>query len=53
MIKKIDFTDIMMFLGLAFIGVGLFLYFGLGIALTVDGVLLLLLGFFGGAIKAK
>jgi len=33
--------------------VGVYLWVGLGISLTVVGVLLLVIGFFAGAIKAK
>jgi len=41
------------FIGLALIGVGLYFCAGLGVSLTVVGVLLLVIGFFAGAIKAK
>jgi len=43
-VGKIDFADVLIFLGLSLLGVGLFLCFGLGVALAVDGVLLIGLG---------
>jgi len=43
-VNRIDFPDVLTFLGLSLLGVGLFLCFGLGVALTVDGALLIGLG---------
>ena len=53
MFKKIEATDVFIFIGLSMTGTGLFLVYGLGIALTVVGVLLLSIGFFSGAIRKK
>jgi hypothetical protein len=49
--KAVDTSDVFIFLGLVLIGTGLFFWCGKGIALTVVGSLLFLLGFIGG--KAK
>jgi len=43
-VNRIDFPDVLIFLGLSVLMVGLFLCFGLGVALAVDGVLLIGLG---------
>jgi hypothetical protein len=43
-LKALGFADILVFLGLTLVGVGLFLWFGIGPALTVVGALLLGLG---------
>ena len=51
--KKIDITDVFQFIGLVLIGTGLFFSCGLGISLTVVGMLLLSIGFFSGAIRNK
>ena len=51
--NKIEKTDVFIFLGLVLTGTGLFFWFGHGIALTVVGILLLGIGFFGGAIRDK
>ena len=42
--NNISFSDVLVFLGLSLLGVGLFFWFGLGVALTVSGVVLLGLG---------
>ena len=42
--NRIDFSDVLIFLGLSLLGVGLFFWFGLGVALSVDGALLFGLG---------
>ena len=42
--KRIEFSDVLVFSGLSLLGVGLFFWFGVGVALTVDGALLLGLG---------
>ena len=52
-LKEIAITDVFQFLGLVLIGTGLFLFVGLGISLTVVGVLLLLMGFFARAVRNK
>lgn len=52
-LKKIDATDVFQFIGLVLIGTGLYFCAGLGISLTVVGVLLLSMGFFSGAIRNK
>jgi len=46
-LKQIDFSDYLIFLGLCFLGAGLFLCFELGWALVGVGAILLLIGFFG------
>ena len=51
--KKIEATDVFIFIGLSMIGTGLFFWVGHGIALTVVGFLLLGIGFFSGAIRTK
>jgi len=43
-IKKIDFSDIMIFLGCTLVGCGLFLFKNLGVSLVTSGVLLLNIG---------
>ena len=53
MFKKIEATDVFIFIGLSLIGVGLFFWLGLGVSLTVIGALFILMGFFGGAMTAK
>ena len=45
--RKIETTDILFLIGLALQGVGLFLFQGLGISLSVTGTELLLLAAFG------
>lgn len=52
-LKGITITDVFQFAGLVLIGTGLFLFMGLGISLTVVGVLLLSMGFFSGAVRNK
>lgn len=47
-LPKIDRNDIMIMLGLAAIGGGLFEWLGLGQALVTDGAILLVMGLFGG-----
>lgn len=42
--KRIDFSDVLIFMGLSLLGAGLFFWFGLGVALTIDGALLIGLG---------
>jgi hypothetical protein len=49
--SKVEATDIFIFTGLILIGIGLFLFQGLGVALLVVGALLFGMGFFGGAIR--
>lgn len=39
--KNIDFSDVLIFMGLSLLGVGLFFCVGLGVALAVDGALLI------------
>lgn len=51
--KNIDKDDILIFLGLILLGVGLFFCSGLGIALTVIGILLFGMGFFSGAVRSR
>ena len=46
-IKSIDFRDALIFLGLVFSGTGLFLWFNLGVSLTIIGAALLLISLFG------
>jgi hypothetical protein len=41
---KPDAADILIFLGLILLGVGLFFWFGLGVALAVDGAVILIYG---------
>jgi len=43
-VKNIDFSDVLLFVGLSLLGVGLFLLFGLPIALIVVGALVWLMG---------
>ena len=45
--------DIIMFLGLILLGIGLFFWFGLGVSLSVVGTLLFCMGFFAGAVRIK
>jgi len=52
-LKSIEASDVFIFLGLVLIGTGLFFWLGLGISLTVEGILIFGLGFFGGAAKVK
>jgi len=48
--KKIEKTDIVQILGLILLGIGLFLFQGIGVALTVVGALLFMIGFLPGFI---
>ena len=48
--KKIDKADVVQILGLILLGVGLFLFRGLGVALIVVGALLFMVGFLPGFI---
>ena len=50
MLKKIEATDVFIFIGLSMIGTGLFFWFGHGVSLTTVGALFFLMGFFSGAI---
>lgn len=52
-LNKIEASDVFIFLGLVLIGTGLFFWLGLGISLTVEGILIFGLGFFGGAAGTK
>ena len=47
LVKYIDFPDVLIFIGLTLVGVGLFLCLSLGWALIGVGVVLLAIGFFG------
>jgi hypothetical protein len=49
--SKIETSDILIFLGLTELGVGLFFWFGKGVSMTVVGALLFCMGFFGGMIQ--
>jgi hypothetical protein len=51
--SKLEITDVFQFTGLALLGVGLFLWFGLGVSLSVVGGLLFLIGYFSGAFGQK
>ena len=51
--KEVDASDVFIFLGLVLTGMGLFFSYGRGVALTVVGLLLFLMGFFAGAIRIK
>ena len=53
LINKIEATDIFQFLGLSFLGIGLYFCAGIGVSLSVIGALLILIGFFAGAVKDK
>jgi len=44
---NVERTDIIILVGLILLGIGLFLWLGLGVSLTVAGSVLLLLGVFG------
>lgn len=46
--KKIDKADVVQITGLILLGVGLFFFKGLGVALTVVGALLFMVGFLPG-----
>jgi len=48
--KNIDMFDILMFLGCSLIGYGLFLLYGLGVALSILGAIFLFLGLIGSII---
>ena len=50
--SKVEATDIFIFTGLILIGIGLFLFQGLGVALLVVGALLFGMGFFSGTVGA-
>ena len=50
---KIGKSDIIILFGLSLVGVGLFLWFGIGVSLTVLGTILLLLGVFEVVFPAK
>ena len=50
---KPSISDVLILLGLSLIGVGLFLWFGLGVALSVTGVLFLSLGVAGNKAEPK
>jgi len=52
-LKKIEATDVLQLTGLSFLGVGLFLWLGAGVSLSVVGAVLLCIGFFSGAVKVK
>ena len=53
LINKIEATDIFQFIGLSFLGIGLYFCAGIGVSLSVIGALLILIGFFAGAVKDK
>ena len=53
LINKIEATDIFQFIGLSFLGIGLYFWAGIGVSLSVIGALLILMGFFAGAVKDK
>jgi len=53
LISKIEATDIFQFIGLSFLGIGLYFCAGIGVSLSVIGALLILIGFFAGAVKDK
>jgi len=50
--SKIEATDVFQFMGLVLLGIGLFFWHGLGVALSVDGALLFLVGFLPGFVPA-
>ena len=47
--KFVDVQDVLMIVGLILLGLGLFLWFGLGVSLSVVGTILFCVGFFSGA----
>jgi len=47
LIKSIDLSDFLILFGLIGFGAGLYLWFGLGPALTITGFLVLLIGILG------
>lgn len=52
-LKKIEVTDVFQLTGLTLLGVGLFFCAGLGIALSVVGAILVIMGFFGGSMTSR
>jgi hypothetical protein len=52
-LKRIEIADVFQLFGLALIGVGLFLWVGLGVSLTVVGGMLFTVGYFAGFVKGK
>lgn len=44
MLSRIETSDILIVAGLILLGLGLFLWLGRGIALTIEGALILILG---------
>jgi len=47
--KLIDVQDVLMAAGLILLGIGLFLWWGAGVSLSVVGTILFCVGFFSGA----
>lgn len=45
--SKIEASDITQFMGLVLLGAGLFLCYGIGFALMIPGIILIVIGFFG------
>lgn len=53
LIKQIEISDVLQFLGLILLGIGLFLWISLGVSLSLVGFMLFLVGFFGGAVRIR
>ncbi len=51
--NKIESSDVLMCLGLVLLGIGLVLWFNLGVSLAVIGALLVFMGFFGSAMAGQ
>lgn len=51
--RDVTISDVFVFTGLPLTGVGLFFWFGLGVALTVTGALVLLIGIAANVAEAR
>jgi len=51
--KKIDISDVLIFLGLGFLSYGLFLWFGEAVSLSVIGGIILMIGLYSAGIGTK
>jgi len=51
--KKIDIADVLIFLGVGLLGIGIYLWFGIAISLAVNGGILLMVGLYSAGFGAK
>jgi len=53
LLSEIEKTDVFTFIGLTSLGVGLYLWVGIGVSLSVIGSILFCMGYFAGAVRMK